>query len=428
MMAKRRRFRKKARNPAERRLLDELGAGRPLAVPDCAHQSDCGGCTWQRIPYRRQLEWKDETIREAYRAADWGEIALEGVLASPKAFGYRNHMEFSFSARRWLTRAEIARGAEEERDFALGLHVPGGVGRVMRIDRCSLQVPGANRVLRALQEFAAGSGRGAWRHREHTGFWRFARIRHAVGTDAILLGVVTAERDEAVMTALAEHLERSGVALSVLANGVTDRPADTSEGATWYVDRGAGTIVERIDGLEFELSAETFFQPNSHTAGRVFGLAAEMAGARGDERVLDLFSGTGTLSLFLARRAKEVRGLELVPASVECARRNAARNGIGNADFEVVDLLRGVPDEERTRGYDVVVSDPPRAGMHPKALRAILEMAPPRFVSVGCNPVTQARDLAVLVREGGYRVTRMVGVDQFPQTPHVECLVALERG
>jgi 23S rRNA (uracil1939-C5)-methyltransferase len=429
-MPKRRRRPKKARNPAERFLNEALhSAGAPnLAVPDCAHQQDCGGCTWQRIPYADQLAQKAAVIHEVYAEAGHGAIELDSMLPSPSIYGYRNHMEFSFAARRWLTRAEIAAGIEVNREFSLGLHVPGGVGRVMRIARCSLQSELANRALAIIEAFARDSGEACWSHREHTGYWRFLKIRSADAGRSVLIGAVTARRDAAVMSALAEALRAGGLTHFTLANGVTDRVADTSEGAEWHLDAGPEFLVEKVAGLEFEIAAESFFQPNTETAGMIFGLAAEMAAPRGGERVLDLFSGTGTLSLVLAQHGAEVTGLELVEASVAAARRNAERNGMSSPQFAVADLLRGIPEDYAQIPWDVVVTDPPRAGMHPKTLTGLISLAPPRIVSVGCNPKTQARDLARLVEEGDYRITRMVGVDQFPHTPHVECLTLLERG
>lgn len=425
-MPKRRRRPKKARNPAEKRLREQLVRG-PLAVPDCAHQADCGGCTWQRLPYDEQLRTKESEILRVYAEAGHEPLALERIHPSPRLFGYRNHMEFSFAARRWLTRREIAAGGEISRDFALGLHVPGGIGRVMKIDRCSIQSELANRALTCIQKFGAASGQPCWSHREHTGYWRFLKLRYSRSRERLLIGVVTATRDEELMARLARALETAGLGEFTLANGVTDRVADTSEGAIWTIDHGDPVIVETVAGLDFEVGPETFFQPNSETAAVIFRLAAEMAAPKGGERVLDLFSGTGTLSLVTAARGAEVLGLELVEASVVAARRNAEKNGIEGPRFEVADLLRGLPEEVTRESWDVVVSDPPRAGMHPKTLSALIAMRPPRFVSVGCNPKTQARDLARLVDEADYRIVRAVAVDQFPHTPHVECLTLLER-
>jgi len=391
------------------------------ADPRCPHAADCGGCTWQSLTPQVQLEIKRRGIVAAFDAAGL-EIDVPVPLAAPSAYRYRNRMEFTFSARRWLTRAEIASGETFERNHALGLHAPGGFDRVLDIGGCAIQSEAADRILHLTREFSSGSKLPPWNKRTHRGFWRYLGIRVARATGQVLVHVVTSELRSAVIADLAALLVEQGGATTVV-NGVTDRIADTSEGAILHVVHGPGFIEEKVGSIVFRLGATTFFQPNTGAAEILFDLVAEMADAGDDTRVLDLFCGTGALSLWLDPRSGEVTGYELSPESVASARDNAARNGIGRCRFEVVDLLSGLPPGTPTP--DVVIVDPPRAGMHPRVLRDLASLGAARIVSVGCNPRTQARDVAGLVNAGGYRVARTRSVDQFPQTPHVENVVLL---
>ncbi|MCB9831133.1 MAG: 23S rRNA (uracil(1939)-C(5))-methyltransferase RlmD [Planctomycetes bacterium] len=422
----RRRKEKKPQGAAARTLAEARDAGRSLQAWPCGVQDACGGCSFQELTYAEELDFKRRLVVEAFRAQGFEGLLVPRPVAAPRIYGYRNHMEFSFSSRRWLTRAEIESGTEFARDFALGLHAPGGFGRVIDLERCDLQAPAMNRLFQALRELIRASGRPAYDHREHQGFWRFLVIRRSEARGDILLHLVTRERDRDQEAELLRGLADRGLLPATVTWGVSDSVADTSAGAEIEVIHGPGHIVEAPRGLAFRIGPRSFFQPNSLTAGIIFDLVAEMAGELDGRSVLDLFCGAGTIGLHLAARGARVLGLELVEEAVEHARRNARDNDLeGRAEFLVADLLKGLP--EGIERPDLLVSDPPRAGMHPRAVDRILELAPRRIVSVGCNPKTQAVDLRRLVDEGGYRISRMQAVDQFPRTPHVENLALLER-
>lgn len=415
--------RKKRRNPAE---LAEgfVRSDADRAVPPCLHFGNCGGCSRQNLAYARQLEVKREQVVQALHAAGLEAIPVPTPLASPDLFRYRNRMEFSFGARRWLTEAEIASGAEFRRDFALGLHPPGFFGRVIDIGDCALIDGEANAVLTHVRAFAELSGLLPYDAVTHEGFWRYLSVRRGARTGETLVTIVTRARSAQTMRSLAAFLRDRLPFVTTVVNGVTDRIADTSEGASYIVDLGPGVITDRAAGLTFEISADSFFQPNTRAAETIFAEALRQAGAVADLRVVDLFCGTGTLGLAFAQTAREVHGYELNPASVACARRNAARNGLANARFDVLDLSTG--RLELGGPPDVLVTDPPRAGMSEKLLDAILELAPPTIVSVGCNPESQARNLARLTA-GGYSITALQPVDQFPHTPHIEVVATLRK-
>ncbi len=409
---------------AQEKLREELESGAPTCAPSCPVSDDCGGCTWQRIPYPRQLEWKAQFLELAAREH---EIRLPDpfvVEPSPQVLGYRNHMEFSFAARRWLTGEEIASGREFRRDFALGLHAPGGFGRVLDLEGCPLQSPPAEKAFRIVRDFAATSGVAAWDARSHDGFWRYLILKHGHNTGELLVHIVTSRPDEPLLGRLAARLLEEADGVVGVTNGVTQRVADTSEGAQVSCIAGRPYIREALSGLTFEVGPQSFFQPNTRTAERIVEIVREFADTVPSKDVVDLFCGSGLLGLALAREGRTVTGVEVVPEAHEAARRNARLNGIEGVRFIEADLLRGLPTELPS-SVDLVVCDPPRAGFHPKALRALVGMKPKAILHVGCNPKTQARDLATLMREGGYRPVRNKAVDQFPQTPHVEQVVLL---
>lgn len=417
--------RRRKRPPTRAEEIERLAPSpEDRAVPRCRHAEFCGGCARQGIAYRRQLELKRLFVEECWRAVGRTDIEIPTPIGSPDIFEYRNRMEFSFSAHRWLTPQEIASGHEFDRSFALGLHPPGTFQRVLDVENCDLIDDVANRILAALRRFARASGRAAYDPFSHTGFWRFLGLRRGIATGEVLVTVITRDPDEAIIADLVADLLREVPAITTIVHGVTDRVADTTEGAVYRVVKGSGTIVERIDDLLFEISADSFFQPNTKTAGIVFAEAVRQARLSPGADVLDLFCGTGTLALFFAAKGASVAGYELNASSVACARRNAERNGLSARFFEL-DLRTGFPRLERRP--DVLVSDPPRAGMSDALIKEIVKIAPERLVSIGCNPKSQALNLAALMQTGLYRLETLVPIDQFPHTPHIEVVATLVR-
>lgn len=403
---------------------EALRLGTAIEAP-CPYFGECGGCTWQDVPYREQLTGKRRLVEMALAAAGLETIPVGEPLPSPRLYGYRNRMEFSFAARRWLTRAEVASGATFERGFALGMHCPGAFDKVLDLEHCHLQSSAADAVLNVVREFAKSGRLGAWNPRAHVGFWRYVSVRQSVTTGGILVNVTTSVRDAAIMAGLVERLVAAIPGLETVTNGVSDRHADTSEGAAMTVDHGDGFIIESIAGIRFRVFATTFFQPNSRTAATLVDLVAQYADPARSARILDLFCGIGTLSLPAARRGHVVHGLENNPESVREAVANAAENGIEGCTFAGADLRRGLP--ELPWRPDVVITDPPRSGMAPKLLDDLLALAPEVILSVGCNPWSQAQNLAVLTSGGRYAVERVQPVDQFPQTAQVENVALLRR-
>ncbi len=417
--------RQRKKNWGELRLEEAKTQSERLISPPCEVSAFCGGCAWQQVDQPLQLEFKQRAVREAFNVVGFDALEIPLPLTVGPNLNYRNHMEFTFSARRWLTPDEVKSDKQIPRGFALGLHAPGGFNRVLDVAHCHLQGDTANEALRSVRVFAEASGRAAYDKISHNGFWRNLIIRTGTATGDLSVYLITTSRDEELMGSLYAHLMEEGIRLTSLVNGVTDSVADTSEGAVFHVDHGNTHLTEQVDGLSFEIAPGAFFQPNTHTAGLIFKNVCRMAQLSDSQSAIDLFSGAGTLSLAIARDAKRVHGVEFVQPAVLAARRNAVRNNISNVTFGVGDLNAGLP--AMPHDFDVIVADPPRAGMSEKLVRQLRECDATRIVSVGCNPKTQARDIFRLVHKGPFRIEEIQPIDQFPQTPHVENLVSLVR-
>lgn len=417
--------RQRKKNWGEMRLEEARNLPDGTIDAPCLISSYCGGCAWQDVQQSLQLEFKQRAVREAFNVVGFDALDIPMPLTAGPSLHYRNHMEFTFAARRWLTPDEIASGEEFCRDFALGLHAPGGFNQLLDVGECFLQGPTSNDALDSVRNFAVNSGRPAYNKIKQTGFWRNLIIRTGTSTDELSICVITRDRDPDMIKALYAHLMSAGLNITSLVNGVTDSVADTTEGSTYHVDFGSSHLREEVDGLKFDIAPGSFFQPNTHTAALIFQHVRRMARLSGTERVVDLFSGSGTLSLSVARDASEVHGVEYVEPAVLAATRNAGLNDITNTTFSVGDLSAGLP--QLPFSPDVIITDPPRAGMSEKLVRQLRDSDARRIVSVGCNPKTQARDIFRIVHKGPFQIEEIQPIDQFPQTPHVENLVSLVR-
>lgn len=421
------RITRKKPNYAEARVI-EMEAPSPLRIEaPCRYSGVCGGCKWQYLPYEIQLEFKRRHVAESL--AHIGridetemDVPVHPVIPSENRFEYRNKMEFSCADRRWLMPEEMGR-EDLDTDFAIGLHVPGTYHKVLDIEACLIQPALGNRILGDAREYMKASALPAYGLRSHEGFWRFLMLRHAAAYDRWMVNIITAREEREAVQPLAHLLmERYPEIVSVV-NNVTARKAGVAVGEYEVHLAGERVIRDRIGGLEFEISANSFFQTNTRSAERLYDVVKRYADLTGNETVLDLYCGTGTIGLYLADVAKQVTGMELVESAVADARRNRELNGIDNCRFIAGDIKdRLSPTDERP---DILVIDPPRAGMHKEVVKRIIEMSPPRIVYVSCNPATLARDLAMLIES--YRVVEVQPVDMFPHTYHVESVARLER-
>jgi 23S rRNA (uracil1939-C5)-methyltransferase len=388
------------------------------------HFGSRGSCAFQDLDHAVQLEGKRRLVASAFRArAGVAEAEIDPVLPAPEPFGYRNKMEFSFGARRWIESRE-PEGARE--GVALGLHAANVYTKVVDVGSCPIQSPAADAILAAAREVSKASGLSFWDPRTHSGVLRHLVLRVARGTGEILVGIVTSVDARAEIDALAGALLARDLGITTIVHGLNTRPADTAAADEERVVFGTGRIRERLGDLVFSLSLGSFFQTNTRGAELLVDVARDEARLEGDEAVWDLYCGTGTLGLSLARSARTVLGFEVVPVAVEDARANALANGIGNVRFALGDVIDGLGVAQPNETPDVVLLDPPRAGLHPRVVPALLALAPRRIVHVSCNPAALARDVEMLVA-GGYRLGRVRPIDLFPHTPHVECVVALTR-
>ena len=426
---------KRKKGFAEARLLEILEPSPLRTTPRCEYADSCGGCKWQHVEYPAQLAMKGEQAVDALRRVglDLTEADLRAPLGADHEEGsggiyfYRNKMEFSFSAQRWLTDWEIATGEAHDKDFALGLHVPGRFDKVLDLKACYLQSEWSARLVNGVRALAKEKGWKPWHAREHEGFLRILAVRQAAHTEDRMVNLVTSAYVPERMEAFADFLRAEFPEVTTLVNTINSGVAQTAFGEAVHTVFGPGTIRDKIGPHTFEIASNAFFQTNTVQAERLYEVAREFANLQPDDVVYDLYCGAGTISLFVADAVERVVGVELVEEAVENARASAEANGVDNCTFVAGDMLALFkPDfiEEHGRP-DVLILDPPRAGLHPKVVGQIAALRPERIVYVSCNPQTQARDLAMLSEAAAYTIEAVQPVDLFPHTHHVESVVGL---
>ena len=417
------RITRKKRSYAEARLEEVLAPSADRVVAPCRYSGFCGGCTWQFLRYERQLEYKRRHVAESLEhiGAITG-VPVHATLASPAMFGYRNKMEFTCADRKWLLPEEMGQ-AGAENGFALGLHVPGTFHKVIDIAECLLQPAAGNRILDEVRGFIRSSDRPVYGLRSHAGFWRFAMLRNSAANGGWMVNIVTAAEERAVVTKLAERLAAVCPEVVSVVNNVTARQAGIAVGECEHAIVGAPFIRDAIGRFQFDVSANSFFQTNTRAAARLYQTVLDYAGLSGHETVLDLYSGTGTIPIFISEYCREVVGIEIIASAVADAERNCRLNGVSNCRFIRGDILEGLAAVAVRP--QVMIIDPPRVGMAKEVVQQVLAMAPERIVYVSCNPATLARDLVMLKQ--GYTVQEAQPIDMFPHTFHVESVVRLER-
>ena len=407
---------KKKRDYAEARIVEILQPSAARVTPACPYYPFCGGCQWQHIAYEHQLKYKVALVREALnKMVGLDTVQIKEIIPSEKITGYRNKMEFSFSPRRWALPQEMPISLEEK-SFALGLHLPGTFDKVIDISRCLLQPEMANEILGLVKEQAKKSGLPAYNIKTHQGFWRYLTLRHSVAFGEWMVNIVTSEENPPVMKSLSEKLVEAIAGIKSIVNNVSKKRAGVAIGDYERVIWGEATIKEKIGRYIFQISANSFFQTNTRGAEVLYQIVDRYAGLSGGETVLDLYSGTGTIALYLAPRARKVIGIEINKDAVADAKRNRDINGLKNVSFlqgdirDQLPLLKDIPD--------ILIIDPPRAGIHKDVAKYIVELSVPKLIYVSCNPVTMARDLSIL--NSHYELVEVQPIDMFPHTYHVE--------
>ena len=382
----------------------------------CPYFGRCGSCRLQHVDYQAQLAFKSKQVTDALeRLGGLGPVDVRPILGAADTYGYRNKMEFT-----------VAR-ARDGAGLTVGLHEQERYDSVLDVERCLLQSDRMNALLDEARRFFAESGLAAWEQDSGEGLLRFLMLREGYRTGESMVNIVTSSPAVSELAPLAAQLAARVPRTTSVVMNVNPKKASVAIGVEEHLLGGRDHILESVGGLRFQVSANSFFQTNTAQAERLFSIVIDSAALAGDETVLDLYSGTGAISLQLAGRCRWVYGVEVTQAAVDDAARNAAANGIANCTF-LAGEVRFVLPSLIAQGVSaqVVVADPPRAGFHPKALRALLQMEPARIVYVSCNPATLARDLGELVR-GGYRLEWVQPVDMFPHTPHIEAVARLER-
>lgn len=400
----------------------------PLRVePFCPHFGVCGGCKWQHLPYDYQIECKQQQVVDNLTRIGKIELPeISPIKGSAKTRCYRNKLEYTFSNRSWLTPEQMQQEEVYTDRNALGFHIPGMFDKVLDIKHCSLQDDISNRIRLDVRAYAIERGMTFFDLRSQVGLLRNMIVRTA-STGEIMLIVVFHDNEPEQIADMMQHIAERFPEITSLLYIINQKANDTITDQEVVCYRGCDYILEQMEELKFKVGPKSFYQTNSEQAYELYKVAREFAGLTGDELVYDLYTGTGTIANFVSRQARSVVGIEYVPEAIEDAKLNSEFNGIDNTIFyagDMKDILTTDFIEEHGRP-DVIITDPPRAGMHDDVIGVIRFAAPERIVYVSCNPATQARDLSLL--DDMYRVTRVQPVDMFPHTHHVENVVLLEK-
>ena len=395
--------------------------------PFCKHFGVCGGCKWQHLPYSEQLKYKQKQVKDSLERI--GNVTVSGLLPiipSDNQRFYRNKLEYTFSENRWLTDEEVKSKSEISDRNALGFHIPGRFDRVLDIHQCYLQPDPSNAIRLKIKEYALKNNLRFFNHVKQQGFLRNLIIRNTTGGEImVILSFFENKTDE--INALMEFIANEFPQLTSLMYAINPKGNDTLYDLDIKLFGGKDYILERFENLSFKIGPKSFFQTNALQALKLYEVARNFAGLTGSEIVYDLYTGTGTIALFIAGNCEKVIGIDNIPEAIADAASNAGENGIGNVSFFVGDLKDVLNSDfilEQGKP-DVMIIDPPRAGMHPEVVKSVLVISPERIVYVSCNPATQARDIQLMSET--YELRKVQPVDMFPHTHHVENVVLLEK-
>ncbi len=395
--------------------------------PQCKHFELCGGCKWQNISYLQQLKFKQKIVVDAFERiakVEIGEVAE--ILPSENIFKYRNKLEYTFSSRRWLTKEEMADGKPLSAE-GLGFHLPGMFDRILDIDECLLQDDLTNSIRNFVKKYAIEHNLNFYDTRNHSGFLRNLVVRNSFATGEFMIILIVGEDDPEATNSLLSAVRDNFPPITSIYYIINEKRNDSYADLEPVLFAGKETIIEQLGGLKFNISPKSFFQTNPLQAKRLYDIALQFADIQQDTLVYDLFTGTGTIALYAAQKAKKVIGIETIAQAIDDARKNAELNDIRNCEFVVGDVKDVFTDNFIVKNGmpDVVLLDPPRAGVHQDALKVLLNALPEKIVYISCNPATQARDISILSDK--YKVEKIQPVDMFPHTFHVENVALLIR-
>ncbi len=424
---------KKRSGYAEARPIEVIKEAKNYTKPPCEHFAYCGGCTFQQLDYTGQVDQKNQQIIDAYqRLAGLSEVKIDQVLIADEIYNYRNKMEFTFSNRRWVLPDE---SKDAQQDFALGLHIPGRFDKILDINECHIQPKIGNDILNFVREKAIELKLKPYDAKTHIGYLRHLVLRFGVNTAEIMVNFVTSYENTDFLIPLVNELTKKFPQITSVINNINTRKGDTAFGEYEILLHGTPAISDKINDVKFAISSNSFFQTNTLQAQKLYKAVMDGADLQGNETVYDLYCGTGSIALYLAQKAKNVYGFEMIGSAVEDAQNNAEENGVNNAEFFRANLdtyFKGyVSFSNFTKKYaiskpDVVIVDPPRAGMHEEMVRYLPKFGAKRIVYVSCNPTTQARDFKLLFLKG-YKLSKVTMVDMFPHTPHIETVAVLDK-
>lgn len=400
-------------------------------IPFCRHFGTCGGCKWQMLPYEKQLEYKQQEVAQNFRRI--GKVPLPEmmpIIGAADTIHYRNKLEFTFSNKRYLTREEIDTAPPPAAvtlggEGALGFHVPRIFDKIIEIQQCFLMEDVNNTIRNSIRSFALENNYTYYDIKQHTGWLRNIIIRNCA-TGELMVNICLGYEDETATKRLLDYLLQQVPSITTLLYTINTKWNDTIYDLTPQVYFGKGFVIEKLEGFSFKIGPKSFFQTNTRQAEKLYTITRDFAELTGNEIVYDLYCGTGSIGIFLSGQAKKIIGVEVVAEAIEDAKINAALNNISHAGFFAGDVIK-VCDDAFFAAHgrpDVVITDPPRAGMHEKLVNKLLEIAAPKIVYVSCNTATQARDLGLLSEK--YAVEKIQPVDMFPHTHHIECVVLLK--
>jgi 23S rRNA (uracil1939-C5)-methyltransferase len=420
------RLTKNKKDWAEGKAVNFHELSRDRVIPFCEHFGTCGGCKWQMLPYEKQLQYKHSEVEQQLRRI--GKVdtpVIYPIAGCSTTTHYRNKLEFTFSNKRYLLPGEITDTAVIPQQNALGFHAPGIFDKVININTCHLMAEPTNAIRNTVRAFALEQGYTFYDIRQHTGWLRNLILRICT-TGEVMVNVCFGYEDEKERIKLFDHLLEKVPAITTLLYTINPKFNDTIYDLQPQVYMGRGYAIEKLEDFQFKIGPKSFFQTNTRQGERLYQITRGFAELTGKETVYDLYCGTGSIGIFLSGLAEKIIGVEVVKEAVEDAKENAALNGIGHAEFFAGDVIDICDDAffARHGRPDVIITDPPRAGMHEKLVNKILDMEAPLVVYVSCNPATQARDLLML--DDKYIVTKVQPVDMFPHTHHIENVVQLK--
>lgn len=420
---------KKKKRFVEAKVLRILEESEIRIDPVCSHVNVCGGCTWQHIPYHKQLEYKEQQVRDhMVRIGGLSADLVQPIVGCNQHLYYRNKMEYSFAMKRWLTEEEIKSDEYvDDTGFSAGMHAPGRFDKILNLNECHLQDPVSYQLLDFVRSYCITNDIPAFDTFKKEGFIRHLVIRNSFHMDDLMVNVVTYQDQPEIMNKMTEALLQEFPQITTVVNNINDQPNPTAVGRFERVLYGPGFIIDKIGDLTFKIHANTFFQTNTQQAEKLYSIARDFCSGESIHHLMDLYCGVGTLSLYMADIVEKVTGIEMVDTAIKNARFNANENGITNAGFVTGDMKDTFNDAflEEHGQPDCIITDPPRAGMHPAVVQKLCDLAVDRLVYVSCNPSTMARDLEIL--KSVYEVERIQPVDMFPQTYHIEAVAKLTR-